>query len=72
VKIDSNSPTSANVASGSYPFFSHEHCFTKAQPSVLVLSFLQYIRSGAFQAGALTSLGYLPLSTTTRLAAVDQ
>jgi len=25
----------------------------------------------AFQAGALTTLGYLPLSTTTRLAAVD-
>jgi phosphate transport system substrate-binding protein len=72
VKIDSNSPTGANVAAGSYPFFSHEHCFTKAQPSVLVLSFLQYIRSAAFQAGALTTLGYLPLSTTTRLAAVDQ
>ena len=54
-----------------YPFFSHEHCFTKSQPSLLVLSFLQYIQSAAFQNGSLTALNYLPLSTTTRLAAVD-
>jgi len=71
LKIDNNAATGANVASGSYPFFSHEHCFTKPAASVLVLSFLQYVRSAAFQAGALTTLGYLPLSTTTRLAAVD-
>jgi phosphate transport system substrate-binding protein len=71
VSIDGNPPTSANVARGKYPFFSHEHCFTKPQPSLLALSFLQYIRGATFQAGE-TALGYLPLSTTTRLAAVDQ
>ncbi|MGH7721929.1 MAG: substrate-binding domain-containing protein [Candidatus Dormibacteria bacterium] len=72
VKIDNHSPSAANVAGGTYPFFSHEHCFTKPTPSLLALSFLQYIRSASFQMGALTSLGYLPLSTTTRLAAVDR
>lgn len=72
VSIDGQAPTAANVAAGSYPFFSHEHCFTKAQPSLLVLSFLQYIQGAAFQSGSLTTLKYLPLSTTTRLAAVDK
>jgi phosphate transport system substrate-binding protein len=72
VSIDGSAPTGANVAAGSYPFFSHEHCFTKAKPSLLVLSFLQYMQSAAFQSGSLTTLGYLPLSTTARLAAVDK
>lgn len=72
VSIDGTPPSGANVASGKYPFFSHEHCFTKAQPSVLTLSFLQYIQSSAFQTGDLTTLKYLPLTTTTRKAAVDQ
>jgi phosphate transport system substrate-binding protein len=71
LKINSVDATAAHVADGSYPFFSHEHCFTKAQPSLLVQSFLQYIQSSAFQSGALTDLHYLPLSTTTRQAAVD-
>ena len=72
VKIGGVDPSGASVANGTYPFFSHEHCFTKVQPSLLTLSFLQYIRSTAFQTGSLTALNYLPLSTTTRLAAVDQ
>ena len=72
LKINNVDPSGANVASGTYPFFSHEHCFTKAQPSLLALSFLQYIKSAAFQQGSLTALKYLPLSTTSRLAAVDQ
>jgi phosphate transport system substrate-binding protein len=72
VSIDGTAPSGSAVASGSYPFFSHEHCFTKPQPSTLTLSFLQYIQSPAFQNGDLTTLKYLPLSTTTRKAAVDQ
>lgn len=72
LSIDGKAPSGSSVADGSYPFFSHEHCFTKPQPSVLALSFLQYIQSSAFQTGDLTTLKYLPLSTTTRKAAVDQ
>ena len=69
--IDGVAPSAATVANGTYPFFSHEHCFTKPHPSLLTLSFLQYIQSSQFQSGTLTQLGYLPLSTTTRKAAVD-
>jgi phosphate transport system substrate-binding protein len=71
LKIDGVAPSGANVANGTYSFFSHEHCFTKQQPSLLVQSFIQYILSPAFQSGSLVALNYLPLSTTTRLAAVD-
>jgi phosphate transport system substrate-binding protein len=71
LSIDGTAPAGPAVANGSYPFFSHEHCFTKPQPSLLALSFLQYIQSPAFQNGDLTTLKYLPLSTTTRQAAVD-
>jgi phosphate transport system substrate-binding protein len=72
VSIDGTQPSGSAVASGSYPFFSHEHCFTKAAPSQLVLSFLQYIQSSTFQNGDLVAQKYLPLTTTTRKAAVDQ
>ena len=72
VSIDGTKGSGTAVAAGTYPFFSHEHCFTKAAPSQLVLSFLQYIQSSAFQNGDLVALKYLPLSTTTRKAAVDQ
>jgi phosphate transport system substrate-binding protein len=72
VSIDGTAPSGTAVAAGTYPFFSHEHCFTKPQPSVLALSFLQYLQSSAFQNGDLVTLKYLPLSTTTRKAAVDQ
>jgi phosphate transport system substrate-binding protein len=72
VSLGGVKPSAADVASGSYPFFSHEHCFTKPQPSLLAQSFLQFIKSSTFQTGDLTTLGYLPLTTTTRLSAVDK
>jgi phosphate transport system substrate-binding protein len=71
LNIDGVTPSGSNVANGTYPFFSHEHCFTKTSPSLLSLSFIQYIQSSTFQAGSLTALHYLPLSTTSRQAAVD-
>ena len=72
VSIDNNAASGDNVKSGAYPFFSHEHCFTGANPSQLALSFIQYIQTPGFQNGTLTSAGYLPLSTTDKLAAVDK
>lgn len=71
VSIDGTTPSAATVSSGAYTFFSHEHCFTKPRPSLLALSFLQYVQSPAFQNGSLTELKYLPLSTTSRKSAVD-
>jgi phosphate transport system substrate-binding protein len=74
VSIDGHAPSASAVADGTYPFFSHEHMFTAVSPppSLLALSFIQYIQSPGFQTGTLTKLAYLPLSTTTRKAAVDQ
>lgn len=73
LKIDGTAPSADAVGSGSYPFFSHERCFTKkGQASNLALSFLQYLQSPAFQTGSLTTLHYIPLSKTSRQAAVDQ
>jgi phosphate transport system substrate-binding protein len=71
IKIGGVTGGASTVADGSYPFFSHEHCFTKTSPSLVAQSFLQYIQSSAFQSGSLATLHYLPLSTTTRQAAVD-
>jgi phosphate transport system substrate-binding protein len=72
VSIDGVAPSASAVSSGTYPFFSHEHQFTGTNPSQLALSFIQFIQSSAFQGGDLTTAGYLPLSTTSKLAAVDQ
>ena len=73
LKIANVTPSADSVAAGTYPFFSHEHCFTKkGQVSNLALSFLQYMQSAAFQDGSLTALHYIPLSKTSRQAAVDQ
>lgn len=72
LSIDGNGATGPNIAAGKYPFFSHEHMFTKPNPALLVLSFIQYIKSAAFQNGSLVTLLYLPLTTTTNLAAVDK
>lgn len=70
--IDGHASTASEISAGNYPFYSHEHCFTGKSPSLLALSFIQYIQSETFQSGTLTSSGYLPLSTTTKQAAVDQ
>jgi phosphate transport system substrate-binding protein len=72
LSLDGNAPTGPNIAAGKYPFFSHEHMFTKPSPALLVLSFIQYVKGSAFQTGSLTTLNYLPLTTTTNLAAVDR
>ena len=72
VSIGGVAPSASAVAGGTYPFFSHEHQFTGTSPSQLALSFIQFIQSSTFQNGDLTTAGYLPLTTTTKLAAVDQ
>lgn len=70
--IDGHASTAAEIQAGNYAFFAHEHSFTKPGASALALSFIQYMTSDAFQNGTVKSAGYLPLSTTTKLAAVDQ
>ena len=71
VSIDGVAPSPDNISNGTYMFFSHEHCFTKPNPSVLALSFIQFMQSADFQDGTLKSLHYVPLSVTDKKAAVD-
>lgn len=71
VTLDGVAPAAASLENGTYPFYSHEHMYTKTGASGLVSAFIDYLRSPGFQDGPVKTLGYLPLSTTTRLSAAD-
>lgn len=45
LKIDSQDPTPANVATNAYKFWNIEHMYTKGQPSGLTQAFLNYMTS---------------------------
>jgi phosphate transport system substrate-binding protein len=72
VSIDGVAPTAANVKAGTYKLFSHEHMYTKSSPGALAESFVNFILSADFQNGQVTTLGYLPVSTTTEQSAADR
>lgn len=72
VTIDGQKADGAAVKAGKYPFFSHEHMYTKGAGSALAQSFINYILTDAFQTGELTTLGFLPLSTTTEQSLADK
>lgn len=65
-------PGADSVKAGTYPFFSHEHMYTKGAGSQLAQSFIAYILSDEFQTGQLTTLGFLPLATTTAQSLADK
>jgi phosphate transport system substrate-binding protein len=71
VTIDGASPTAADVSGGKYPFFAHEHMYTKGAGSPLAQAFIAFILSSQFQTTEVSTLGFLPLSTTSAQAAVD-
>jgi phosphate transport system substrate-binding protein len=72
VNLDGVKPDGSTVKAGTYPFWSHEHMYTKGAGSALAQSFIGYILSDEFQAGPLTTLGFLPLSTTTTQSLADK
>jgi len=72
VTIDGQKPNGDAVKAGKYPFFSHEHMYTKGAGSALAQSFISYILSDEFQTGELTTLGFLPLTTTTEQSLADK
>ena len=73
VNIDGNMPNAAAVTAGKYKLFSHEHMYTKAAgASPLATAFIDYILSADFQTTQVSTLGYLPLATTTEQSAADQ
>jgi len=59
VSIDGVEPTTANVLSGRYKFWSYEHMFTMGKPRKNVAAFIDYV---ANDTEALEALGFIPVS----------
>jgi phosphate transport system substrate-binding protein len=72
VTLAGQKPTGDSVKAGKYPFFSHEHMYTKGAGSAIAQSFIDYILSDSFQTGELATLGFLPLSTTSEESLADR
>jgi phosphate transport system substrate-binding protein len=72
VSLDGSAPNAANVQSGKYHYFSHEHMYTKTTASPLAESFISFILAPDFQSTTVTTLGYLPVNTTTEQSLADK
>jgi phosphate transport system substrate-binding protein len=71
VSLDGVKPDASTVKAGTYPFFSHEHMYTKGSGSALARSFIADILSSTFQDQQVSTLGFLPVATTTRQSLAD-
>lgn len=71
VSLDGVKPNAGTVKDGSYPFFSHEHMYTKGSGSALARSFIADILGSSFQIQQVPALGFLPVATTTRQSLAD-
>lgn len=71
LSIGSVKPTADTVAGGTYPFFAHEHMYTKGAGSAIAQDFINYMLGAAFQAQA-ASAGFLPVATTSTQSASDK
>lgn len=72
VTIDGAHPTPADVESGKYGFYSHEHMYTKGDGSAVARSFIDFILSDTFQTTQVGALGFLPVSATSSQSAADK
>lgn len=61
LKIDGVEATNENVISGSYPFWSYEHMYTKGNAAGLTKAFLDYMVSEENKA-VVEKLGYIPMN----------
>ena len=62
LKYEGVDPSTANVESGKYAIWSHEHMYTKGQATGAVKAFIDHILSSGFQGGgAFTTLGFIPV-----------
>ncbi|HEY5341430.1 MAG TPA: substrate-binding domain-containing protein [Candidatus Aquilonibacter sp.] len=59
ISIDGVEPTTPNVLSGTYRFWSYEHMFTMGKPRKNVAAFIDYV---ANDTAALEALGFIPVS----------
>ena len=62
----------ANVESGKYEIWSHEHMYTKGEATGAVKAFIDFILSKGFQEGeALKTLGFIPAAKVTTKSPAD-
>jgi phosphate transport system substrate-binding protein len=71
VSLNGVKPDASTVKAGTYPFFSHEHMYTKGAGSALARSFIADILSSTFQDQQVSALGFLPVATTSRQSLAD-
>ncbi|TMD02107.1 MAG: hypothetical protein E6J03_10260 [Chloroflexi bacterium] len=73
VKLNGVSADGPSVNAGTYPFFSHEHMYTRKSPAppALANDYINFIIAPGYQSSAVPAAGFLPLSTTTRQSAAD-
>jgi phosphate transport system substrate-binding protein len=72
LSIDGVKPGADSVKAGTYPFFSHEHMYTKGAGSALAQSYIASILTDTVQTGTVTTLGFLPLATTSAQSLADR
>lgn len=73
VKLNGVSADGPSVNAGTYPFFSHEHMYTRKSPAPpgLATDYINFIMAPGYQSSAVPAAGFLPLSTTSRQSAAD-
>ncbi|MDI6711510.1 MAG: phosphate ABC transporter substrate-binding protein [Thermoanaerobacterales bacterium] len=62
MKIDGAEPSTDNIGTGKYPFWSYEHMYTKGEPTGAVKAFLDYMVSDEVQKTLVEKLGYIPIT----------
>jgi len=62
LRIDGVEPSSENIVTGRYPFWSYEHMYTKGEPQGAVKAFLDYMLSEEVQSGLVKDFGFIPIT----------
>ena len=69
--IDGVAPTAANVTSGSYKFYAHEHMYTKGAGSAIAQDFINFLLTPSY-ADTIKAQGFIPVSSSIGPSAADQ
>jgi phosphate transport system substrate-binding protein len=73
LKFGGVEPTIANVESGTFPLWFHEHMYTLGAPTAVAQAFIDYMTSDTFQSGsAMTAAQFAPLAKVKGISPADQ
>ena len=73
VKLNGVPADGPSISNGTYPFWSHEHMYTRKSPAPppLANDYINFIMAAGYQSSSVPAAGFVPLSTTTRQSAAD-